>query len=292
MLRGGLVVAALVAASLAAAVPVQGAGRASVAALQVALLAKGLYHAPIDGVRGPRTTAALRGFQRRAGLRVDGIVGPRTRRALGRLGRHHLGSRPLRPGLVGWDVAALQFELARHGFGAGFDGVFGDVTEAELREYQRYEGLIVDGVAGPATLGSLRRAASVPFPLGGKSVGVRAVEVAEHYFGVPYVWAGDSPAGGFDCSGLVQYVYGQLGVPLLHGTRWQLQAGQPVARSRLNAGDLVFFEQTGRGPRHVGIYVGRGWLIEAPHTGDVVRLSRLNILSRVLGYVGATRPSR
>src|SRR5262249_10242381 len=116
MLRGGLVVAALVAASLAAAVPVQGAGRASVAALQVALLAKGLYHAPIDGVRGPRTTAALRGFQRRAGLRVDGIVGPRTRRALGRLGRHHLGSRPLRPGLVGWDVAALQLELARHGF--------------------------------------------------------------------------------------------------------------------------------------------------------------------------------
>src|SRR5439155_19662335 len=86
MRRAGLLVA-LVASALAAAAPVQGAGKASVAALQIALRAKGLYYARVDGVRGPRTAAALRRFQRRAGLRADGVVGPHTRRALGRLGR-------------------------------------------------------------------------------------------------------------------------------------------------------------------------------------------------------------
>ena len=291
MRRVGLFVVALVVSVLVAPAPVHGAGKASVAALQIALRSKGLYGAAIDGVRGPRTAAALRRFQRRAGLHADGVVGPRTRRALGRLGRPRLGSRPLRHGLVGWDVAALQFELARHGFASGFDGIFGDVTQAKVREYQRFVGLGVDGIAGPATLRSMRGPATVPFRLAGNSVGIRAVHLAERYLGVPYVWGGDSPAGGFDCSGLVQYVYGLLGVPLLHGSRWQLRSGRPVARSRLDAGDLVFFEQTKRGPRHVGIYVGRGWLIEAPHTGDVVRFSQLDVRSRALGYVGAVRVS-
>src|SRR5206468_4282797 len=173
MRRVGLLVA-LVASMLAAAAPVQGAGKASVAALQIALRAKGLYRASIDGVRGPRTTAALRSLQRRAGLRADGVVGPRTRRALGRLGRPQLGSRPLRHGLVGWDVAALQFELGRHGFASGFDGIFGDETEAEVRQYQRYRRLVPDGVVGAATLRSMRGPVAVPFRLEGNDLGVRA----------------------------------------------------------------------------------------------------------------------
>ena len=91
-------------------------GSPRIAALQVTLWNRGLYHATIDGVKGPLTTAAVRRFQRRSGLVPDGIVGPKTRRALGRYARYRLGDRVLFDGTWGWDVAALQFRLAWHGF--------------------------------------------------------------------------------------------------------------------------------------------------------------------------------
>jgi murein DD-endopeptidase MepM/ murein hydrolase activator NlpD len=134
-----------------------GAGRSPVAALQVALSERGLYSGTIDGVPGPTTTAAVRAFQRRAHLRVDGVAGSRTRTALGRYGRHTLGMRPLRAGAFGWDVAQLQFLLAWHGFPSGaFDARLGTHTAGALRRFQRFAGLVADGVAGPATLESLR----------------------------------------------------------------------------------------------------------------------------------------
>src|SRR5437762_3139302 len=101
--------------------PAQAARGASpnAAALQVALRAHGTYSGTIDGIAGPRTIAGVRAVQRRAGLAVDGLAGPRTRRALGRLGRPPYGSRTLRRGRVGWDVAVLQFLLETHGFPCG-----------------------------------------------------------------------------------------------------------------------------------------------------------------------------
>jgi hypothetical protein len=152
-----------VGASLAASIVVLAAAQpgsaatANVAALQAALKSIGLYPVAVDGIRGPFTTRGVRRLQRRRSLIVDGIAGPQTRRALGRLGRPRLGARTIAEGAVGWDVAALQFLLWRRGYSAGgIDLVFGPATQAAVERYQRHAGLVVDGLAGPATIASLR----------------------------------------------------------------------------------------------------------------------------------------
>ena len=89
--------------------------------------------------------------------------------------------------------------------------------------------------------------------------------------GTPYRYGGNTPAGGFDCSGLVAYAYGQMGVSLPHYTGAQWNVGVPVSRGELQPGDLVFFDGLG----HVGIYVGGGSFIHSPHTGDVVKISSM-----------------
>jgi murein DD-endopeptidase MepM/ murein hydrolase activator NlpD len=133
-------------------------GNPETAALQVGLRKHGLYRGTVDGVLGPGTESALRNFQRQAGLPADGVPGVRTRRALGRYGRRApLGGRQLTLGKRGWDVAALQFALAWHGFPSKtFDGHFASHTDAALRGFQRWAGLSSDGVAGPGTIAALR----------------------------------------------------------------------------------------------------------------------------------------
>jgi hypothetical protein len=148
---------ALAAALIALAPAPATASPASVAALQAALTAKGLYGGYVDGIKGPLTRHAVLAFQRRRDLQVDGIAGPRTRRALGWRGRPGLGSRVMRFGNRGWDVAALQFLLQRAGHGPGrADGIFGPLTKAAVLRAQGAAGIAVDGLAGPETIGSLR----------------------------------------------------------------------------------------------------------------------------------------
>jgi Peptidase family M23/Putative peptidoglycan binding domain len=155
--RKFLLLLGTVAAVSLAAPAAAGAGSANIAALQVAMSALGLYPHPIDGISGPWTQQAVRTFQAQRGLTVDGIAGPQTRAALGKRGKPSLGARPMRRGHRGWDVAALQFLLHKRGFApGGFDGGFGPRTENAVRRYQTAAHLQVDGVAGPATLNSLR----------------------------------------------------------------------------------------------------------------------------------------
>jgi cell wall-associated NlpC family hydrolase len=119
-------------------------------------------------------------------------------------------------------------------------------------------------------------------------LGGRAVAVAEQFLGVPYRWGGASPATGFDCSGLTKFVYAQLGITLTHFAAAQAHEGMPVPPALLEPGDLVFFDPGVVGPGHVGIYIGGGAFIHAPHTGDVVKISTLAQYAR--RYDGAVRP--
>ena len=120
----------------------------------------------------------------------------------------------------------------------------------------------------------------VSVPTGGTGAGhAAAASIALHYLGVPYRYGGASPSG-FDCSGLVMYVYAQLGISLPHYTVAQWNATQPISSPA--PGDLVFFNGLG----HVGIYIGGGKMVDAPHTGSVVRIDSIAGFG---GYDGARR---
>ncbi len=115
------------------------------------------------------------------------------------------------------------------------------------------------------------------------TLGTRAAQLANHLTGTPYSWGGESPSSGFDCSGLVRYVYGRLGIHLPHHAASQWSLGRPVSPGHLRAGDLVFFSGLG----HVGIYAGHGKFIHSPRSGESVRWQ--NLSSRMSSYEGARR---
>ncbi len=108
------------------------------------------------------------------------------------------------------------------------------------------------------------------------------IETALAYHGIPYLWGGSTPSG-FDCSGLVLYVFRQHGVNLPHYSRSQFLLGERVVPAALQPGDVVFF---GSPVYHVGIYMGADYFIHAPRTGDFVRIQRL---SDRRDYAGARR---
>jgi cell wall-associated NlpC family hydrolase len=112
--------------------------------------------------------------------------------------------------------------------------------------------------------------------------GDHVVAYARQFLGTPYAWGGAAPRTGFDCSGLVRFVYRRFGIRLPHSSWADLSYGRSISRRSLRAGDLVFFYGAG----HVGIYVGHGRFIDAPHTGARVRISTMGAYS---GYYGARR---
>jgi LysM repeat protein len=163
-MRVRLLLAGALAAAAAAA---PSAGRAAgvnpqTAGLQVALRAQGLYRGAIDAIAGPETVAAVRAFQRVHGLPLTGIADARTRRALGPLGRPLFGSRTLRRGDFGWDVAVLQFLLVRQGIAVPVNAYFDGPTLHGVRLLQRRLHLRRDGIVGPHTLTALVRREPVP----------------------------------------------------------------------------------------------------------------------------------
>jgi peptidoglycan DL-endopeptidase CwlO len=131
--------------------------------------------------------------------------------------------------------------------------------------------------------GSFNSAAANPPPVAAGGSG--AVAAAESQLGVPYVWGGETPGQGFDCSGLTAWAWGQAGVSLPHYSGAQMSDSTPVPVSDLEPGDLLFYGPGG--DEHVAMYVSPGTMIEAPDTGDVVHLTGIRLGD---GFVGAGRP--
>jgi cell wall-associated NlpC family hydrolase len=120
------------------------------------------------------------------------------------------------------------------------------------------------------------------------TIGQRAAKIAVREVGVPYRWGGASPASGFDCSGLVYWTYARLGIALPHSSYALYDQGRRISRSRMKAGDLLFFYGLG----HVGIYIGRGRMVHAPHSGTRVQIVRLRSSSYGARIVGVRRVVR
>ena len=261
-----------------------------------------LLGVPVDGMFGRGTLRAVKRFQHEHGLLVDGQVGPKTRDAIAAEDRGTPGEQVVQYGSRGAMVVDLQKRL-----GIPADGDFGPITRAAVEAFQASHGLVVDGQAGAHTRATLHRVGSWHVPAadlprghshhhqhihhpkhqnGGVTRAERAVHVAERYLGVRYVWGGESPTG-FDCSGLVQFAYNAIGISIPRTTYEQYRIGEPVSRDELEPGDLLFFDHVG----HVGMYVGGGRFIHAPHTGTVVQFGTLSGWYAE-HFVGARRVTR
>lgn len=129
-------------------------------------------------------------------------------------------------------------------------------------------------------------AAPVPSVTARAPLGEQAAALARGFVGTPYRYGGRTPAG-FDCSGLVWYVYQQLGVPVPRTAAEQRVAARSVPRDDLQPGDLVFFYTP---VDHVGIYLGDGEFVHAPSSGKRVERVRLDSPYFLLGFAGGGRP--
>jgi len=152
----------------------------------------------------------------------------------------------------------------------------------------------VTGGVKPATGKALGYANDIPIPPTSK-IGEAVVRAALQMRGIPYSWGGGGPGGpskgiaqgantvGFDCSGLTQYVFAKYGVTIPRVSYEQFRAGTPVPVKAMRPGDLVFFHPSSNGPGHVGIFIGNDKFIQAPQTGDVVKISSLSSRDDLMG---------
>lgn len=124
--------------------------------------------------------------------------------------------------------------------------------------------------------------------VGVMSVGRKAATLALRMVGRPYRWGGESPEGGFDCSGLIRWSYGRFGVDLPHNSAALSGVGRPVSHSLLRTGDVLVFSGLG----HAGLYLGGGWMVHAPYSGKTVEVVNLAATNYGRRLVAARRVIR
>lgn len=252
--------------------------RAALAVTLVALPAVPALAASADLAPGSTGPAVLQLqlslYDAGANVPLTASLGPATASADAKLGIDPTAT--LKLGQSGPAVTSLQRALTQAGFPIEATGRFGPLTESTVNRFLQAHRQPADNQVELAEV----VAATPLYTILGDLDGL---------IGLPYAWGGTSPQTGFDCSGLVVYVYSQVGVALSHSTYAQWDSGTPVAPGTLQPGDLVFFSASGPGPSHVGIYVGDDEFIQAASPATGVVLSNLTHPYWMSTYIGARR---
>lgn len=274
--------------------------------LQTALKEKGYFKVNVTGYYGSITQKAVMDFQEDAKITVDGKAGPVTRKAL--LGSDYKDLpttrkvssataddeiETLRVQSEGEAVTKLQKKLKELGYYqySRITGFFGPITETAVRDFQRANGLAVDGLAGVKTQGMLYSGnAKKASAASGSSASAQKQTVAKDkvatlianaktHLGKPYKWGGNGPSS-FDCSGYVAYLLKQMGksTPRTANDMSLNSNWTKVSYQNLQAGDLVFFDTRGGNPPvgHVGIYIGDGQFIHSSSGKGKVVISQMS----------------
>lgn len=184
-------------------------------------------------------------------------------------------------GSRGPDVKVLQQKLNTLGYWCTADGIFGSWTEKMVLKFQSEHGIQPTGIVGKITsariiqLTTTAPATTLPSTTA-PSPATAVVNTAKQYLGIPYVWGGETPGTGFDCSGFTSYVLAQNGITIPRTAALQFGSGTPVTRSNLRVGDLLFFTTYKAGASHTGIYLGDGNFIHASSAAGKVTISNLD----------------
>jgi cell wall-associated NlpC family hydrolase len=249
---------------------------------------------------GPAAVGAIvRGFERPAD--IPGAIATRS----ARYGQYANGQAPpvsaswgpgSGPGnpVMGGAKSALIASLLAHDHSSGGGLGAGGLLQLGMLRQQAQATQDTFGSQSPAA-GTTTMPLSSKFPLQIDGPVTKqdtaVVGLAKQYLGTSYHWGGANPKTGFDCSGLLQYTWGKQGVSIPRTTYDQFKAGVSVPTRALRPGDAVFFKgsdskvdaQGHTLPGHVGMYVGNGKYIQAPHTGDVVKISYLQDAKDFMG---------
>lgn len=248
-----------------------GMSGSDVKTLQTHLVKRG-YLKAADGKFGSGTQKAVKLFQTQCGLAADGVAGAKTQSLLFNLTGTGKTNQTMKFGTKSSQVTILQKRLAALGYFTGAaTNYFGNATKASLIKFQKKAGLKADGVAGPRTLIKLYSQSAPVYMTKGEKV----VEYAKNFLGVKYVYGRADPDVGFDCSGLVYYVYKHFDVTVSRSAAGMVSVGTEVALKNAKPGDILCFGTSLSSVGHVGIYVGNNRYIHAPQTGEVVKIEVL-----------------